>query len=295
MPGALAQAQCALNMGPRYRGEDHAKILKKDASSGEYWIYNPADVDFYSPIVLPDTGSKIPIAPLIIALYYDGKLAAGRTAVDVSDFLSDFDFSPAEFATYFDADPSSAAHQQLLAANPSISWNQGAVVTATPGSSAGSLPPVPTPMPASSKAAATSNVSTTSVTTSAPPATGHWWSAEQAVRTVLEADGWQVIDVTRLGIGYDFKATKAGVLRLVEVKSAVGRCAPTLTQREYREAKQARTLYVLAIVENFDPLKPVTIRWVQDPARLQMTVRNTTAFFLPRSVWQGPATGTFPA
>jgi hypothetical protein len=295
VPGALAQAQCALNMGPRYRGEDHAKILKKDASSGEYWIYNPADVDFYSPIVLPDTGSKIPIASLIIALYYDGKLAAGRTAVDVSDFLSDFDFSPAEFATYFDADPSSAAHQQLLAANSSISWNQGAVVTATPGSSAGSLPPVPTPMPASSKAAATSNVSTTSVTTSAPPATGHWWSAEQAVRTVLEADGWQVIDVTRLGIGYDFKATKAGVLRLVEVKSAVGRCAPTLTQREYREAKQARTLYVLAIVENFDPLKPVTIRWVQDPARLQMTVRNTTAFFLPRSVWQGPATGTFPA
>lgn len=294
VPGSLAQAQCALNLGPRYRGEDHPKMFKKDAATGEYWIYDPRDLQFYSTIMLPDTGNKIPVAPLIIALYYDGKLAAGRAAVDISDFLSDFDFSSAEFATYFDADPSSTAHQQLLAANSSISWNQGAVVTATPSPPAGTLPAIPTPLPPSSNAAATSSVSTTSVTTSAPPATGHWWSAEQAVRTVLEADGWQVIDVTRLGIGYDFKATKAGVLRLVEVKSAVGRCAPTLTQREYREAKQARNLYVLAIVENFDPLKPVTIRWVQDPARLQMTVRNTTAFFLPRSVWQGPATGTFP-
>lgn len=111
---------------------------------------------------------------------------------------------------------------------------------------------------------------------------------------MLEGDGWHVVDFTRVGAGYDFKATKAGVVRLVEVKSAVGACAPVLTQREYDEAKLGRTRYVLAIVENYDPMKPVTIKWVQDPARLQVTIRNITGYYLPRSIWRGPATGAFP-
>lgn len=294
-PGRLARASCSLNPGPRYRGEDHPRVLRKDQTSGEHWIYDPSDHGFYSSIFLPASGNKIPIVALIIALYFDGKLAAGRAAVDIADFLADFAFSAHEYALYFDDNRSSPAHQTLLALDPTITWTY-APPTATAGGpppSLPGLPPVPPPTtPASRrKAAVTSSIGST---TSAPPIGGHWWSAEQAVRSVLEADGWQVVDFTRFGAGYDFKATKAGIVRLVEVKSAVGACAPTLTQREYDQAKASRTGYVLAIVENYDPTMPVSILWVQDPAGLRVTARSMTGYYLPRSIWRGPATGTFP-
>jgi hypothetical protein len=133
-----------------------------------------------------------------------------------------------------------------------------------------------------------------SAQTSAPPAGSHWWSAEQAVRLLLESDGWMVMDVSRLGIGCDMKATKGQTLRLVEVKSALGPCSPTLTEREYSQAKDSRRQFVLAIVENFDPQKSVTVQWIHDPARLLVTARQVTQYFIPRSVWKIPATNIFP-
>ena len=295
-PGSLAKASCALSAGAKYRGEDHPRVLRKDDASGEHWIYDPSDHAFYASIFLPENGSKIPIAALIIALYHDSKLAAGRTGVDISDFLSDFDFSAKEFALYFDADPGSPAHQELLVLDPSINWSYaGPPAPASAAAPLPGLPPIPAPaVPTVTSPSPSTSAPVLGATTSGPPAGGHWWNAEQAVRSVLESDGWQVLDFTRLGAGYDFKVTKAGTVRLVEVKSAVGKCAPTLTKREYDEAKHFRSRYVLAIVENYDPTQAVNIQWVQDPAALQVTIRSITGYYLPRSVWQGPASGTFP-
>ena len=50
-----------------------------------------------------------------------GFLSAGRSQVDVSDFLADFGFSSKEATAYFDDDPASALHQSLLAAHSGIS------------------------------------------------------------------------------------------------------------------------------------------------------------------------------
>ncbi|USQ74744.1 DUF3883 domain-containing protein (plasmid) [Roseomonas mucosa] len=94
-----------------------------------------------------------------------------------------------------------------------------------------------------------------------------------------------MIDVSRLGVGYDLRAYKAGTTRHIEVKSSAGRCSPVLTSNELNEARRLRDAYVLAVVENFDPAQPVSVVWVQDPARLPMGARNVTVYSLPRSAW----------
>lgn len=121
----LARSWCDMKGAPpRYRGEDNPKMFRKDPSSDEYTVHNPQDVAFYSGIIRPASGVKLPIAPLIVAIYYDSFLAAGRSQVDVGDFLADFGFTPAEAAAYFDDDPASAAHQTLLTHNPGVSWTR---------------------------------------------------------------------------------------------------------------------------------------------------------------------------
>jgi hypothetical protein len=138
------------------------------------------------------------------------------------------------------------------------------------------------------------NLGAGTATTSTPPKGSQWWSAEQAVRALLESEGWAVMDVSRLALGCDIKASKGQTLRLIEVKSAVGTCAPTLTATEYEQARESRKKYVLAVVEFFDPEAELKVQWIQDPARLQMTQRQVTQYFLPRSVWKKPATLEFP-
>lgn len=299
-PNRLAGATCALAQAPKptYRGEDHIRMLRKDPASGEYWIYDPSDVVFYSSIFLPVNGGRLPIAPLIVALYFDSPLAAGRAQVDVSDFVADFGFTALEYTAYFDDDLTSQTHQAFLALKPGMSWSkpfaaQGAVLGQAQAQLPG-LPPIPAPALPNPQVAPNTGANAGTTVSAAPPAGSQWWSAEQAVRAVLEGDGWQVLDFSRLGSGFDLKATKNGVVRLVEVKSALGPCSPTLTDREYAAAKKHRLSYVLAIVENFDPTKGVTVRWVQDPARLQVTMRTTTAYYLPRSIWRTPSTSNCP-
>ncbi len=232
-------------------------------------------------LVLAPGGRHLPIAPLVVALYHDSAVGAGRTQVDLADFLIDFDLSPAEALAYFDDDPATSQHATLSQAFPGrTSWTRiAAVVAPVPAGPAGPapLPGVPQPGPATGRRRARlTPVIPIMAPPIAPPAGGHWWDAEQAVRQALEGDGWAVLDVTRFGIGYDFRAHKAGTTRHVEVKSSTGRCTPTLTPNELDEARRLRESYVLAVVEDFDPARPVSILWVQDPARLPMGARQTT-------------------
>jgi hypothetical protein len=296
--GKLVGASCSLKPGgsgenpPRYRAEDHAKMFRKDPASGEYFVHDPTDIDFYRPLILPSNGRKLPIIAIIIALYHGGLLAGGRDAVTIDDFLTDFDFTSIEAGAYFEDDPASDAHAALLLVRPDMSWdpvvNIGVVQAAThtlPGPVSG-IAPIPTPnSPAIRNRRGLPSV--IAGTTSAPPASGFWWDAQQAVRQLLVDCGWTVIDMSALGVGYDLKATKGTTMRLVEVKSSVGPCAPTLTAREYHEACQARGNYVLAIVEHFNVAKPATVQWVQDPAALGATIRQVSEYYLPRSVWKG--------
>ena len=96
----------------------------------------------------------------------------------------------------------------------------------------------------------------------------------RASRPPSYADGWlAATPVGHLGLGYDHIAKKGGITRYVEVKSSAGSCVPSLTENEYSEACRLRRDYVLAVVENFDPTAPASIRWVQDPAHLRPTKR----------------------
>jgi len=238
---------------------------------------------------------------LIVALYFDSPLAAGRQAVDVVDFLIDFNFTSQEFHAYFDDDPATQEHVDLLAAYPNLSWSRIAgapgvppavpLPVGPPAAPAGvvglpALPPVPIAAPAGHPAPAAPVVAAAAIASISPPAGSHWWDAEQAVRLLLESDGWTVTDKTRLRIGYDLHCFKAGTAKLVEVKSSAGSCAPTLTSNEYATARAERASYVLAIVENFDPTLAVTVQWVQDPARLLFTARQLLAYSLPKSQWK---------
>ena len=294
-PHVLNGATCAVRGGARYRNEDHPKVFRKNPDDGRYSIYDPADEDFYRSIVLPASGVKLPIVALIIALYFDSVLAAGRNAVSIADFAADFDMSTSELQAYFEDDPASTAHARLRAINPALSWDvyippsAPVVEEVLPGE----LPEIPEPK-APGKKGAPLAPKTIGARTSAPPQGSHWWNAEQAVRALLESEGWVVLDVSRLGLGCDIKASKGQTLRLIEVKSSVGVCAPTLTAREYTQAKESRKSYVLAVVENFDPTSELTVQWIRDPAHLQMTKQNVTQYFLPRSVWRKPATSVFP-
>jgi hypothetical protein len=287
----LAQSWCHIKgKPPVYRGEDNPKIFRKDPVTSEYTVHDPQDIAFYSGIMRPASGIKIPIAALIVAIYYDGILAAGRSQIDVPDFLVDFNFSPTEAAAYFDDDPTSTAHQALALVAPGTAWTRFSLApaVAAPTVTLPGIPPVPTPKVATGKKPkALPHHGSIGVTTSPPPpATSGWWNAQQAVRTTLEAANWLVVDVSGLKVGYDFKIIKAGQVKMIEVKSSVGICTATLTDLEYKQAVSGRRDFVLAIVENYDPVLPATVQWVEDPARLQMTQRRVVQYTLPRSVWR---------
>ncbi|MCW2396147.1 MULTISPECIES: DUF3883 domain-containing protein [unclassified Sphingobium] len=293
----LVQSWCHLKgEPPKYRGEDNPKMFRKDPVTGEYTVHDPQNVSFYSGIVRPASGTKIPIAALIAAIYTDSFLAAGRSHVDVADFLADFGFTSTEAAAYFDDDPASPAHQEFALSYPGMSWTRlqstQAVQSAPPVLPG--LPPVPVAQTSTPGGTVVPHPASIGVTTSPPPpAASGWWDAQQAVRKTLEAAGWLVTDTSGLKVGYDFKIIKAGTLKLIEVKSSVGICTATLTRLEYDQAIALRRDYVLAIVENFDPTSVATIQWVEDPARLQMTKRQVVQYTLPRSVWR-KHTGPMP-
>lgn len=293
--GELAGSTCALDAPTapaRYRREDHPKVFRIDPATREHFVYNPQDTSYYAPIILAPGGRKLPLAALIVCLYYDSIISAGRIHVDISDFMNDFGFTASEANTYFNDDPAMPEHVAIAAAFPAMfSWSRitpslsahPAPPAAMPGQPA-SLPSIPAPSPRRTRASPAAAIPTVSPPV-LPPVGSHWWDAEQAVRQALVSDGWTVVDVSRFRAGYDLHAYKAGTVKHVEVKSSAGTCTPVLTENELLAARRLRSSYVLAIVENFNPSGPATILWVEDPAVLHMTARQSTVYSVPKSVW----------
>jgi Domain of unknown function (DUF3883) len=177
-----------------------------------------------------------------------------KSHVDVSDFLADFNFSAREFGGYFDDRPDLPEHVALAQAFPDgFAWNP-LVDDSRPIAPA--LPEIPTPMSRRRKGRRPDGALTAHSTRVEPPRGTRWWDAEQAVRLALESNGWTVVDVSRLGVGYDLLASKGDRKRYVEVKSSAGLCSPLLTVGEYEEARRLRREFVLAILEEFDPASP---------------------------------------
>ena len=117
------------------------------------------------------------------------------------------------------------------------------------------------------------------------PAQNDGWVAEQRVKKYLEGNGWKVFDVSREGVGFDLLARKGEEELFVEVKSSTSSLSITLTKNEWLTATKNRDKYWIAYFENFDPAIEEDPKWIQDPAKMVPTERETTEYSLPRSQW----------
>jgi hypothetical protein len=242
----------------------------------------------FAPWVAP-AGNRVPILPLIVALYHDADpaLSHGSRAatVDVSDFAIDFNFSPAEFDVYFDQDPANPHNATLLGGGWGLTYTQFTTAALSPpavpagrpipprrGPRRGAARPIPAPV--------------LTPTTVAPPLATAWWDAEQLVSDQLTSDGWTVYHVSRQQLGYDLLAEIGARTVFVEVKSSSGYCTPVLTAREWQQAKALGDRYILAILENFDPTGQNNIYWIPDPATSCIAnLRTTINYAIPRASW----------
>src|SRR5574337_287050 len=103
--GNLARGKCSLCVsGASYRNEIHQKWLRIDPGGSGYAVTDIQNTANFASYVAPG-GARIPLAPLIVALYHDadpGLVLGARTAVSSADFAADFNFSQPEMATYFE-------------------------------------------------------------------------------------------------------------------------------------------------------------------------------------------------
>lgn len=265
------------------QNEDHPKWLQIDPMGAGYSVVDLSNTANFTAQVAP-SGLRIPILPLVVAMYHDalqGFVTGARTKGDLSDFASDFNFSVTEMLTYFDDSQYNPHNQRLLQAFPQNSYMPiSSIHTGGPSGSATTTPnapisPAPIPIPVLIP------------TLTSAPATNTGWDAERFVQKTLEANGWSVYDVSRQRLGYDLIAKVGTGTRYVDVKSSLGYCSPTLTSREWQQAKALGTRYVLAIVENFDPNGINAIFWVPDPVgTCAPTLSQTVQYAVARSSWQ---------
>ena len=295
-PGRLEGATCRLapitsrtGGSATYRGEEHRKWLRIDSQGRGFAVVDLNNIDNFVGYVAPN-GRKVPIAPLIVALYYDSILSRGRTHVDVADFAEDFGFSSAELAAYFDDDVHNVHNSRLLSTAPGLSYTPISSVTwSAPSPTPTAVPAPPTRRRRRHRAIPAPSLTGTPVP---PPTANTGWHAEQFVLEALQRNGWTVHNVRTQQLGYDLLAMKGNRTLYIDVKSSVGRCHPTLTEREWQQAKNLGSNYVLAIIENFNPSGSNVIEWVPDPAnRCSATQRQITEYSLPRSQW---STATVP-
>jgi len=113
---------------------------------------------------------------------------------------------------------------------------------------------------------------------------------ELLVAKLLEATGWIVVFYTsRRGFGFDLWARKDESVIVVEVKSAFGRLgAITLTRLEHAAASQYTENFYIAVVENVNDNPKV--RFIQNPARLNVHEHQTREYILPRDIWEAAVT-----
>ncbi len=285
--GTLIDARCSLcPSGAGYRGESHRKWLRIDPGGSGYAVTDLQNISNFEPYVAPSQ-VRIPILPLIVALYHDadpGLVLGTRTSVQLADFMADFNFSQAEFSAYFD---DSIQHPLNARLTQSSSWPASA--------SLGALLPSQLPVPptitqrTSARRPRTTNIPIAPVlsgTPTPPPAMNTGWEAEQFVASALIAEGWLAYVVSRQQLGYDIFAQKGSRKRYVEVKSSLGLCSPSLTNREWQQASVHSSSYVLAVLENFNPTSANVIYWIPDPANRCAAVPQTTvSHSIPRSSW----------
>lgn len=286
--GSLIDARCSLCPTGGYRRESHRKWLHVDPDGHGYAVTELDNIPNFVPYVAPD-GRRIPVLPLIIALYHDAdpSLLGARPSVNLAEFMADFNLSQAEFDAYFDA---GMGHPGNIAVVESAGWNAGATLGAP---LAVQPPPLPAPRtvrrPGVAAPRPPRQLPTHPIlngTPVPPPAANTGYDAEQYVAAALVADGWTVHVVTRQQIGYDIYATKRRQIRYVEVKSSLGYCSPSLTAREWHQAQAHQGNYILAIIENFNPLGDNTIYWIPDPANVCIATPQTTiSHSIARGSW----------
>ena len=277
-PGNLAGARCSLcTTGAAYRSESHRKWLRIDPGGNGYAVTDLLQSANFAPYVAPG-GYRIPLLPLVVALYHDvdrGLSIGIRPQVSLADFAADFNFSSQEISTYFDI---SMTHPLNARLTNSAAWVAGSSLgTSTVGHGGGLLPtPIAGPVLGG--------------TPTPPPNTNNGWDAEQYVAAALTAAGWTAHSVSRQQLGYDIFAQRGTQKRYVEVKSSLGQCSPSLTAREWQQASYHASSYVLAIVENFNPIAANVVYWVRDPAnRCPANSQTTISHGIARSSWTAAA------
>jgi len=286
--GDLGDGKCELcPTDARYRNEDHLKWLKIDPEGSGYSVVDLMNIENFTPYICPDN-SKIPLLPLVIALYHDVSsqlFSNPRDDVRIEEFCLDFNFSESELRTYFDASPENALNAHIIKKASKLAFTKPHTKNtefyeeaATPyGSKLGSQTavtkkPVPNPV--------------LTGTTTAPPQTHNGWEAEQFVLSALKDDKWEVYDVRRQQVGYDLLAKKKKRTIYVEVKSSVNLCSPTFTSREWEQAKNYKEDYIVAIIENFNSNGNNTIYWIPNPSiQCSASSRLTTNYSVARSSW----------
>jgi len=279
---ALNGATCRLAPNAaRYRSEDHRKWLRIDPDGNGYAVLDLLNVSNFAPYVAPEN-YRIPIVPVITCLYHDaspGLLIASRTQVDVQDFASDFNFSFAELSAYFDDSRTNEHNRRILRRFPTLTY--------TPLDQAVQRPQQPQQaIPATRARANRPRAPVLTGTPTAPPGVNTGWEAEQYVAVALGAAGWTVYDVSRQQLGYDLVAEKGRQTRFIDVKSSLGMCTPTLTRKEWQQARSHGDRYVLAIIENFNPAGENIVFWVPDPAsNCSAREHVTTQYAISRTSW----------
>jgi hypothetical protein len=286
-PGVLTGATCQLCLtGARYRNEDHRKWLRIEPNGGGYAVVDLLNTRNFVPYVVPG-GVRIPIVPAMAALYHDalpGLVTATRTQVDVPDFASDFNFSAAELATYFDDSTANQYNRSLLTAFPGATYT---AIGAGPAPVAPRAPARARPPRAARGGAGIIPQPVLTGTPVPPPGVNTGWDAEQYVASALRAAGWTVYDVSRQHLGYDLLAQLGRQTRYVDVKSSLGHCTPVFTSREWQQAQAHGPSYVLAVIENFNPMAQNAVYWIPDPAGACIARQATVIqYSVSRTAWQ---------
>ena len=285
--GSLAGSQCSLCTSVAiYRSENNRKWLQIDSGGNGYAVTDLQNINNYEPYVA-QSSKRIPILPLIVALYHDadpGIVLGTRNNVQLADFMTDFNLSQLEFEAYFDDSVNHPINSKLI---DSAGWpsnvSPGLIHSVQPPKSA---MPVKTKQPRANSNNGVLSSPLLSGTPTPPPNINSGWEAEQFVAAALTANGWTTYDVSRQQLGYDIFATKKRRKLYVEVKSSLGACSPSLTAREWQQAKFHSNSYVLAVVENFNPINQNTVYWIPDPANhCASTTQTSVSYSIARSSW----------
>lgn len=281
-PGRLAGSTCSLcPSSARYRNESHRKWLRIDPGGAGYAVVDAFNVSNFSPYVTPG-GNRLPVLPTAVALYHEADPSlrlGGREEIDLYDLMNDFNFDTNEFHSYFDDSPTHPLNADLLSRFRGLEYRRmPRTITLRPRT----RPGAPTPQ----RRTPIARSPTLTGTPAPPPASNTGWDAERFVLSLLQQNGWTVHDLSRQQLGYDLLAKRGRRTIYVEVKSSVGFCAPSFTPREWQQAETHGTSYVLAVLENFNPLSMNTVYWIPDPAHACLQRQFVSVMHsIPRSSW----------